>query len=278
MKSAFLALRQRLNSSTRSSSPVTRGFGKRWAQLDSGPNHFDSAARVSASTSVPRERCLPEMRIRRAVAVSIAARDEQHRSRCDARDEERIVVGAAHHGKKFSRAFGRIRKGLRSRWRAVAGASAFSNWFESQPAAPLISTGWRFLSFASRRRGARSVSRISTLRRTWLGMLLTAPGNTSQMPTVATVSMARGAARPSRSPESIRRRRTRHRGGRASRTPPACPPEPSMETRRLAGAAIFVTMPSGICWRSSSGPCSMCKFAQRPCSSRSAALPLRVLH
>ena len=39
-------------------------------------------------------------------------------------------------------------------------------------------------------RRSRSVSRMSTLRRTWLGMLLTAPGNTSQMPTVATVSIA----------------------------------------------------------------------------------------
>ena len=39
-------------------------------------------------------------------------------------------------------------------------------------------------------RRSRSISRMSAVRRTRLGMLLIAPGNTSQMPTVATVSTA----------------------------------------------------------------------------------------
>ena len=47
-------------------------------------------------------------------------------------------------------------------------------------------------------------------------MLLTAPGNTSQMPTVATVSMAPWRGPRSRSRELIRRRRRARHGGPAS--------------------------------------------------------------
>ena len=52
-----------------------------------------------------------------------------------------------------------------------------------------ISATSRLMACITDSRRAGSVSRISSCRRTRLGTLLTAPGCTSQVPTVATVSM-----------------------------------------------------------------------------------------
>ena len=107
-------------------------------------------------------------------------------------------------------------------------------------------------------RRARSVSRTSTLIHTWLGILLTAPGKTSHIPTVATVSIAplvRAAFSIARISSDAAHRASRRSG---MSTAPACPPAPSIEMRALAGAATLVTMPSGTPSRSSTGPCSIC--------------------
>ena len=77
-------------------------------------------------------------------------------------------------------------------------------------------------------RRSKSVSRMSALRRTRLGILLTAPGNTSQIPTVATVSTApllRAALSIARISSAAAQRASRRSG---IRTPPACPPAPSI--------------------------------------------------
>ena len=106
-------------------------------------------------------------------------------------------------------------------------------------------------------RRLRSVSRTSTLRQTRLGMLLTAPGNTSHVPTVATVSTApleRAAVSRAKINSAAAQRASRRSG---IKTPPACPPAPSIVMRALAGAAMLCTTPRGIFRRSRMNPCSM---------------------
>jgi len=56
----------------------------------------------------------------RTVAVSVAAGDEQHRNRSDARDEKRVVIRATDHGKNVYRVLAaRLRKGFDNRGCAV---------------------------------------------------------------------------------------------------------------------------------------------------------------
>jgi len=137
----------------------------------------------------------------------------------------------------------------------AAGGSAFTNSVVTvTPRRAETSLHAACSASITRSRRAPSVSRMSVSSLTLEGMLLTAPGNTSQTPTVATVSIA---------PEDFCRRlkcedQLRGRGQRifaARHQPaPACPPSPSMVMRRLAGAAICVTSPRSIPSCSSSGP------------------------
>ncbi|WVY97374.1 hypothetical protein V8G54_029525 [Vigna mungo] len=89
-------------------------------------------------------------------------------------------------------------------------------------------------------------------------MLLIAPGCSSRIPTVPTVSI---------DPDSSTCLSTARASSEAARpasfllgmrTAPACPPFPSNSTFRLAGAAMAVTMPIDIPSSSRIGPCSMC--------------------
>src|SRR5258708_36322973 len=72
-----------------------------------------------------------------------------------------------------------------------AGASAFTNssWIDT---CRFTAMDWRadLISFMTASRRARFVSRMSAVRLTRLGMLFTASGKTSLMPTVATVYTA----------------------------------------------------------------------------------------
>ena len=76
------------------------------------------------------------------------------------------------------------------------------------------------------------------------GMLLTAPGKTSQTPTVPTVSIAPVdlAAASSARISSAAAASASLRPGIS--LPPACPPSPSITMRWLAGAAMCVTRPT----------------------------------
>jgi len=90
---------------------------------------------------------------------------------------------------------------------------------------------------------------------------MTAPGNTSHTPVVATVSTLpldfAAASAASAISEAARNASWRS----AMRTAPAWPPSPSITTRKLAGAAMAVTAPISSCFFSRIGPCSICSSA-----------------
>ncbi len=90
-------------------------------------------------------------------------------------------------------------------------------------------------------------------------MLLTAPGNTSQIPYGSHgIDCASRLQLPTQEPESPRRRGQRVLFCRASALAPACPPSPSITILMLDRAAMCVTRPRSMPSFSSSVPCSIC--------------------
>ena len=181
----------------------------------------------------------------RPVAVSISAGNKKHRYRSNARYEKRIMIGAADHVLEAEPVFlartNRAPRLCRGHIRQARLHSA-CQCAQRPRVSSRFSAKLRSIAPMTLSRRARSVSRTSRLRRTRLGMLFTAPGKTSHIPTVATVSidpLDRAAFSTARINSDAAQRASRRSG---IRTPPACPPEPSIEMRALAGAAIFVTM------------------------------------
>ena len=107
--------------------------------------------------------------------------------------KQRVVISAADHGQKLLLLFSaRLGKRFHHRRSAVGGSVRIHQFGVNRNSAFFgnrLDQHLRSLS-SPHPDASRSVSRISTLIRTRLGMLLTAPGNTSQIPTVATVSIA----------------------------------------------------------------------------------------
>ena len=129
----------------------------------------------------------------------------------------------------------RLRKSLDHRGRAVAGRIGVQQFGAgSTRAARLKSSGLPAVqrSASPRHAAARSVSRMSTLRRTRLGMLLTAPGKPRRCRRSRPCRWLRWCARHSQSPESIQPRRREHRGGRASERRPHVRPRLRCSTRK----------------------------------------------
>ena len=118
------------------------------------------------------------------------------------------------------------------------------------------------------------MSRTSTVMRTRLGMLLTAPGKTSQMPTVATVSIARWTSRAASTASAISAAARKRRGDRGISTAPAWPPSPSISICKLAGAAMAVTTPSGMSGAFEQRTLLDVQFDEGVIRSRAAARPL----
>ena len=183
-------------------------------------------------------------------------------TRRNARHEERIVIGAAHHLLvALARRLGRLFQRGQNRSIACRGRIGIDQFRRDGDAAPAR----HFVALrpagpsSTRSRRAPSVSRMSVSSRTREGMLLTAPGNTSHTPTVATVSIAPVdlAAVSSARINSAAAARASLRPGISLR----------------AGMAAFALDHECACWRarryaspgprsipscSSSGPCSMC--------------------
>ncbi len=158
-----------------------------------------------------------------------------------------MIRAADHVLATACRAFRRpapVRPPLRVALRGRVGIEQFRSNVDA--AASRHSCGLRRSCRSTRSRRSPSMSRTSISMRTRLGMLLTAPGKTSQTPTVATVSMEpRGARRRFHRQRDFRRRqecvvpvRHEHRAGMAAF---------AFDGRccRLAGAAIAVTTPIG---------------------------------
>ena len=126
------------------------------------------------------------------------------------------------------------------------------------PLLPAISAHALPIVTSTPSRRTRSISRTSICSATRLGMLFMAPGKTSHTPTVPTVSIipvafAAASQRPERFPPRLKTHHddqasTRRRHGRRI----------LRSKLARAGAAMALTIPKGIFWRSSNGPCSIC--------------------
>ena len=192
----------------------------------------------------------------RPVTHSITAWNEEHGRRTNATHEKRIVIRTADHV-------------LISKALLAAGVhqEVYKSWIAGSWRV-LIDGGDRRTDSAARgdcvgscsksritsSRRCSSMSRISSSRSTRLGMLFTRPGKIRQTPHVATVSIAPVDLARSSSVNAISAAAAKASCRSGIRTPPACPPSPSIVTRRLAGAAMCVTTPIAMFRCSSNGP------------------------
>src|SRR6516165_1468494 len=114
-------------------------------------------------------------------------------------------------------------------------------------------------------RRSRLVSRISTLSHTRLGMLFTAPGNTSHTPTVATASIE-PLVRASFSTARINSAAAHKASLRSGiNTAPACPPKPSIKIRSLREPRYDLQFRAALAAAPVRGP-AQCVIPQMPCN------------